>query len=148
MKINQIHGITSLCLVLLSSVIGLGSILNASLSMGLVYIVILMLAPVVIVYAYCTKCPCRFGACAHVLPGKLAQFFPSRTPGPYTLLDVAGVLVAVLAMLMFPQFWLWQHKMWFVLSWVLQVVAVIEIRLFVCRRCENRYCMLSRKPQK
>jgi len=140
---NKLHGILSLCLIIVANIIGLASILSVNLDMGLIYLAILLISLAIITYSYCSKCPCRLESCAHVFPGKLTKFFPKRKPGSYTLLDISGVLVPMLVMTIFPQFWLWQNKIYFVLFWTLQIIAFIEIKMFVCKQCKNKYCPLS-----
>jgi hypothetical protein len=95
-----------------------------------------------IVYAFCAKCPCR-GHCAHVIFGKLATALTNRRPGPYSPSEVAVVAVALLWLLGLPQAWLWRYPTWLIVFWVLNAMAVLQIRLAVCRSCENVHCPIK-----
>jgi hypothetical protein len=66
-----------------------------------------------------------------------------RQPGPYTPTEIAALILALLVMIGLPQFWLWRRTGLFILYWVLNGIALVQIRLVVCRTCENVYCPLS-----
>ncbi len=139
---TRFHGVTSIGLVLVAVVIAAVTGFQSSPVLGLVYLLGCAVAPLGIVYAYCAKCPCRTH-CAHVIFGKLAVAFTKRQPGPYTKTEIVVVLVALLWLLGLPQVWLWQYPVLLVLFWLLNVIAVLQIRLVVCRSCENVYCPMK-----
>jgi len=85
MKTQQFHGVTSLIMVLIATLIGLVVMFMTSWLNWANLLAVMALAPQVILRAYCAKCPCQ-AHCAHIFPGKAALAF-SRTPGPYTLLE-------------------------------------------------------------
>ena len=138
---TRFHGITSIGLVVVAVVIAAVTVFQASPVLGLVYLVGCAVAPLGIVYAYCAKCPCR-ARCAHVIFGKLAMALTNRQPGPYKPAEIAVVGQALLWLLGLPQVWLWQTPIWFGAFWVLNVVAVMQIRLAVCPACDNVHCPL------
>ncbi len=137
---RKFHGIFSMVLAGVAVALGLFSIIRESLLMGLLYVVICVVASVIVVYAFCAKCPCRLHDCAHVLPGKLTTLLPPRQAGPYTALDIVGMSVPLLLIFLFPQFWLWKNTIFLVIFWVLCIVASIEIVCYVCKGCQNKYC--------
>ena len=137
---DKFHGVFSLILIFFSIVIGLLVIMNKSLSMGLLYIVIIFVSPVIIVYSFCSKCICRLDSCGHILPGKLSKLLPSRKQNNYTMLDILGATVSLTVLIIFPQFWLWENKIFLIIFWLLLFIALVEIMLFVCRNCNNEKC--------
>jgi hypothetical protein len=138
---TRFHGITSIGLVGISIALAAIVMFQASLVLGIVYVAGCALAPLAIAYAFCAKCPCR-GQCAHVLFGKLALALTDRRPGPYTPLELAAVLLGLLWLLGLPQPWLWTHPGLAVAFWLLNAVAVLQIRLAVCPGCANAHCPL------
>ena len=137
---NKFHGVFSLILIFFSIVIGLLFILNKSLPMGLLYIVIIFVSPVIIVYSFCSKCICRLDSCGHIFPGKLSKLLPSRKQNDYTMLDILGAAVLLIVLIIFPQVWLWENKIVLIIFWLFLFIALVEIMLFVCRNCNNEKC--------
>jgi hypothetical protein len=140
MLTERFHGITSIGLVLIATIIAAAAMFQTSWVLGIVYLVICVAAPGAIIYAYCAKCPCQ-AHCGHVFPGKVAMAF-DRQPGPYTTAELAVLALALLSLIGLPQFWLWRYTGLFVAYWALNAVAFAQIRLVVCRACDNVYCPL------
>ena len=137
---NKFHGVFSLILIFFSIVIGLLIIMNKSLPMGLLYIAIIFISPVIVVYSFCSKCICRLDSCGHIFPGKLSKLLPSRKQNNYTMLDILGAAVSLTVLIIFPQVWLWENKNFLIIFWLLLFIALAEIMLFVCRNCNNEKC--------
>ena len=135
----RFHGVVSIGLVGIAILIAAVTVFQSSLLLGIVYLVGCGLAPWGIVYAFCAKCACRH-CCAHVVFGKLAVAFTNRQEGPYTKAEMAVVVLALLWLLGLPQVWLWRTPLWLIVFWVLNAVAVVQIRLAVCPACENVRC--------
>ncbi len=74
-----------------------------------------------------------------MFPGKAAQVF-NREPGPYTLIELAAMILALALLIGLPQFWLWRYTGLFIAFWVLNGIALVQIRIVVCRTCGNIYC--------
>jgi len=138
---KQFHGITSLGLVAVATVVAAVVAFRTSWMLGVVYAVICIAAPLVVLYAYCARCPCK-AHCGHVFPGKAAQVF-DREPGPYTPAELAAMVLALSLLIGLPQFWLWRYTGLFIAYWVLNSIALVQIRLVVCRTCENVYCPMK-----
>ena len=68
---SQFYGVPSLILVGIAIVLGVVAIFQASLWLGIGYLLLSGIAAYVVIYAYCAKCPSK-AQCAHVLPGKAA----------------------------------------------------------------------------
>ena len=134
------HGVFSLSLIFFSIIIGLLSILSESLPMGLLYVAIILIFPLIVVYSFCSKCMCRLDFCGHILPGKLTKLLPPRKQNNYTVVDIIGVVAPLTVLLVFPPFWLWKTKILFIIFWLLFLIALAEIKLFVCRKCKNEKC--------
>jgi hypothetical protein len=138
---KRFHGITSIVLVAVAILIAAIAVFRASWVMGVVYLAICAVAPAIIIYAYCAKCACK-EHCAHVFLGKAAMAF-DRQPGPYTATEIAALILALGLLLGLPQFWLWRYTELFVAFWVLNAIAVIQIRVVVCPACDNTHCPLK-----
>lgn len=138
---TRFHGVVSIGLVGLSILVAVVTVFQVSPVLGIIYLVGCAVAPLGIVSAYCAKCPCRT-RCAHVIFGKLALALTKRQPGPYTPAEIAVVGLALLWLLGLPQVWLWRTPLWVVVFWMLNAVAVVQIRLAVCPACDNVNCPL------
>ena len=137
---SRFHGVFSLFLIIISIIVGLLSVLNESFVMGSWYIVIIIIVPPIIMYSYCGKCVCRSDSCRHIFPGWLSQLLPPRKQGPYTFWDILWTSVALLSLLLFPQYWLWKNITFFIIFWISCLIALAEILLFVCKGCKNERC--------
>jgi hypothetical protein len=137
----RFYGVTSIGLVGVSIVIAAVVIFQGSWLLGIAYLAGCGLGLLAIVYAFCAKCPCR-GQCAHVVFGKLALALTDRRPGPYTRAELAAVVLGLLWLLGLPQPWLWTRPGLAVAFWLLNAVAVLQIRLAVCPGCANAHCPL------
>jgi hypothetical protein len=135
---TRFHGLMSVTLVAIAILIAV--LMLAQIAWGWVvgYILLCAVGGGAILYGYCAKCPCK-ACCAHVLPGKIAGRFP-RTPGPYSSVEVAALIVAGLLILGLPQLWIWRNVTAGVVFWVLAAIAFVQILLFVCGACANSYC--------
>ncbi len=138
---KQFHGMTSLGLAAIGIVIAAVVMFQTSWVLGVAYLAVCAVSAGGIVYAYCAKCPCK-ARCAHVLPGKAAMAF-NRQPGPYTATEIIVLVLALLLLIGLPQFWLWRYTGLCVIYWLLNAVALVQIRLVVCRTCENVNCPLK-----
>jgi len=137
---NKIHGILSFILVFISIVIGMAAISFTSLVHVFIYAGVLFIAFGCVIYFYCGKCTCRLDSCGHVLPGKLTKLFPDRPSDGYSPIDFFITSIAMALIVLYPQYWLWKHKLLFFVFWILLVISVIDILLFVCKECENKKC--------
>lgn len=140
---RQFHGVSSLALLGVAAVLAALAMFDASWQVGAAYVVIGVAAQYVLVRAFCAKCPCK-AHCGHVLPGRIARRY-DRRPGPYTAGELAALGVALVALIGLPQGWLWRVPGLFAAYWVLTAVALVEIRLVVCRSCDNVYCPLRNR---
>ena len=145
---RRFHGVLSLSLLFGALIVGLVSVFHGSVAMGAVYTAIIPLSLLAITYSFCGKCSCRRDSCGHVFPAKLSRLLPPRTDSNYTQLDYAGVVLAFVLLVGFPQWWLWGNKVLFAVFWALIVVSLVEIRLFVCKGCNNEKCALCTRQDK
>ncbi len=137
---RQKYGILVLLLVTAAVLTAAYAIFQTSVSWTLLYLVGILLSGLVIIYSFCSKCPSRNKDCSHVIPGKLVRFFPPRTEGPYTLGDKTGVVVPIVFLIVFPQYWLLSQPAYFVLFAALLLGAAAVIQFFVCKGCRNCHC--------
>ncbi len=137
------HGVLSLIWLIIAIGIGAFSIFQSSAPLTITYLGANAVLFMVVVYSYCSKCPCRLHSCGHIMPGKLTILLPGRKEEKYNLLDFLGVTIPLLIIIIFPQFWLVKHSLFLVFFWVLIIITLIEIRLSVCKECDNNYCPLN-----
>ncbi len=137
MNNTNFHGITSLILIAISTLIGLTAMTLSSWIWGGIFLVIMILTPQMLLRTYCAKCPCK-AHCRHVFPGRAAMAF--EKDGPYTLTDFLIIGISVLLLIGLPQFWLWQNLFLFGVYWVLSGIGIAQILLTMCPRCNNVYC--------
>ena len=145
---RKFHGVFSLALFAISIGAGLISVLGESMSMGLLYVGIILIAPLIVIYYFCSKCTCRSEGCGHVLPGKLTKYLPEREQGPYTFWDVFWTAIPLIVLFLFPQFWLWKNMILVFLFWASCLIGLFELLLFVCRSCKNANCPVCTAMQK
>lgn len=137
---RQVHGILTLLILAAAVVTATYAIFQSSVVWAILYIIGILLSCLVVVYSFCTKCPCRNTDCGHVIPGKLTRFFPRREEGPYTFGDRTGVVVPIVFMIVFPQYWLLSHPGYLYLFVALCLIAAADIQFFVCKGCTNTFC--------
>jgi hypothetical protein len=135
---TRFHGVMSLTLVAVAVIIATLVLAQVTWGWAVGYVMLCVAGMGAILYAYCAKCPCK-ACCAHGLPGKIAGRFP-RKPGPYSAIELAGLIIAGLLILGLPQLWLWRSVVAGVVFWVLNAIAFVQILLFVCGACSNTHC--------
>jgi len=143
---GRFHGVFSLLLIFGSLVAGVISVFDESWAMGTVYIAIILFSMPMITYSFCSKCMCRIDSCGHVLPGRLTKLLPARKQVGYTALDILGLVVPMMLLLGFPQFWLWKNTPLLIVFWVLVLIGLTEVKLFVCAKCTNERCPMYTQP--
>jgi hypothetical protein len=134
------HGMVSAAMFGLAVGVGLLAIYIASPEIALVYLALGAVLFVVVLWGFCARCPHRGAGCIRLIPGVLASLLPARKCQPYSPRETAGVVVALLFLLLFPQLWLIASLPLLVLFWALVAAAAVEIRVAVCRGCANIYC--------
>jgi len=145
---NTFHGIFSMLLFVLAIAVALLTLWQQSPWLGLLYLAICGLSSGGILFTYCGKCSVRLDNCSHVFPGKLTRFLPRRKQGPYSFADIAGTVLLLGLIILFPQYWLLQQITAMALFWLLAGIAISEILLFVCRKCQNSECLMCPNFQK
>ena len=145
---GKFHGVFSLILMMAAVAIALFYTISQSPGWGLVYLVIVISANPIVLYAYCAKCLCRENACSHVIPGKLACLLPQRKQGPYALADYVWTILALAALFGFPIPWLWRSKILFFGYLLLLLIGLTEILYYMCRTCCNENCPICPTPER
>jgi hypothetical protein len=56
------------------------------------------------------------------------------------VLGILGAAVSFAVLIIYPQFWLWENKIFLIIFWLFLFIALLELRLFVCRNCINEKC--------
>ncbi|MTI81107.1 MAG: hypothetical protein FH758_09500 [Firmicutes bacterium] len=142
--IRKFHGFISLILIVIAVIFGAVIISRVSPLWAVVYLILSMISALLIVYSFCSKCPCNAVSCGHFFPGKIAQVLPKREEGLYGALDYVGVLASFIILFLFPQYWLRNEIILITIFWGLVLIALLDIAFFVCKGCENKYCPLHR----
>lgn len=145
MNRTQAHGVSSLILGGICVALGAAAMFLWWWPLGVAYISSAALAAFSIIYGYCSKCPCQ-DECGHVFPGKIARVF-KRVPSPYTWLEIATLIVALIILFGVPQYWLWKFPLLFTAFWGCAIIASLQIRVQLCATCENEFCPLHLKKQ-
>lgn len=142
---RRLHGRIALGLLFVAAALAAYVLYGSSPAHATGYVLLSAASAMLMIGAFCTKCPEQGAGCAHGVPGMLAERFLPRRTGPYTAGDYAAVALAVLVIVLLPQAWLVARPGLFVVFWVLVGVAAIEIRTCVCLRCGNAGCPLARQ---
>jgi len=145
---NRFHGIVSLILIAGAFLLGFLIILKSNIFAGRVYGGLVLLGSLLIVYAYCTKCPIRTSGCRHVFPGQLTAWLPARPQTAYSLTDYLTVGVVLIVLIVYPHRWLLEHIGSLLVFWFLLAVGLTEIVRFVCKDCSNVRCLVYRLRNK
>ena len=143
---HNLHGMVSLILFKTAVLAALAYLFFKSSIAGLIYLVVISAAVPAILFAYCAKCEARDQHCSHLFPGKMTRWLPSRKQEAYSKTDILATAVSLSAVIIFPQFWLWQNKALLLFFWVVSIMAAIEILLRVCPDCRNHNCVMCKKP--
>lgn len=145
MNMRTFHGVFSLLLIVAAVFSAILWLFQTALLAAWIYVIIAAVAPVVVVYSYCAKCPCRFSDCGHVFPGKLTRILPQRESSDYEIGDYLGMLLPLVLLFGYPQYWLWNAGGAFALFWALLLLAGAEIIVYVCKGCRNDLCPVCLK---
>jgi len=135
-------------LSLMAAAVGTGLLAAAlhSLTAAALYGGVTAASVLVILAAFCAKCPCRLESCRHLVLGPLTRLLPQRRPGPCTLLDIGLTAAGFAAVVAFPHYWLVRRPPLLAVFWALVAAVLIEIGVFICRECANTSCPV-RRPQ-
>ncbi len=144
LKRVQAYGILVLVEAFIANLLAVIVLMQRSWILAAGYLLVCLIGGGSIIYAYCAKCPCRDGQCAHVIPGKIASILTHRETSPYTLFEIAVVGIAVLLIYGLPLLWLWGYPIVLVSFVLLMALASFQAQTVLCRNCSNIYCPLRR----
>lgn len=143
---NKFHGVFSLVLAGCAFLIAVIAVTTSVWPLGLIYIFLILVSLLSVVYFYCSKCDCKDSGCGHIFPGLLtkllAKVLPPRKPGAYNNIEYAATYGPLALIILFPQVWLLKEISLFILFWLFIALAALEIRLYVCKGCQNKKCPL------
>jgi len=142
-QINRdLYGVTSLIFILTAILLADLDLFENKSVWGIVYALVILTSSFLIIYVFCAKCPCK-NECRHIIPGRLARAFKSKTSGPYSKIENAIVVILLLLLIGFPQIWLWNSTDLFFAFWILIIIGLIQIRTVVCKGCKNSFCPIN-----
>jgi len=133
------YGILSMLCLLFAVFLALFQIYTQHSGWALVYLLLSAASGLMIVLAFCTKCPVK-SDCAHVLPGRTARLFKDRNPGPYTRSELLITFIGMGMIILFPQIWLIHNLIHLFLFWLLTIIGLILIVRKICHSCGNIDC--------
>ena len=132
-------GLFSLACVTAALVLAEITLFASDFWLGIIYLVLIAGSSLTIVLSFCAKCSCKKN-CAHVLPGLATRLFKDRPPGAYTKTEMALMVISLLLILGFPQFWLTRDWKLFFCFWILNGIGLLIIVKKICTHCANRFC--------
>lgn len=140
----RIAGISSIGLAFVSISITAYRLFSVSLAIGAAYTACVPLVFLNVLYVYCKRCPhVGDASCRHVVFGPIvARLFKQTSPQSYTMVEVLIALAPLATLIMFPQFWLWQTPILFIVFWILLASAGIIVIKGVCPLCKNTSCAM------
>ena len=145
--LKNFHGVFSISLFIAAMLLGAYSISSYCFTIGVAYLLAIPIGFFGVAGIFCTKCPCAPDNCSHVIIGYLTIPFQKREAGIYKMKDyvfTAGILVLLVG---FPQYWLYRDALLFIAFWALMAIAGIEVALFVCKACGNKYCAMCKNKK-
>ena len=122
----KFHGVASLLLESLAIVIGFIAIWQANRMAGGFYAALVLIAAVLMLYAYCAKCDIRLTDCRHVLPGQVTRLLPDRESAPYNVRDYLGLILSIVVLVAFPQPWLLDNIPLLIFFWACLITLPLE----------------------
>lgn len=143
----RIPGLVSIFLAFIAIGIADFQLFQYSITIGVVYIVLMPIIFLNTLYQYCRKCiHVADGTCRHVIFGKLInKLFKVSKPSPYTFKEVSSVLISNTLFFIFPQYWLFKNLLLLITFWVFMLISIITIRYLVCPNCCNRNCYFCKR---
>jgi hypothetical protein len=143
---SRVHGVVSMLIITAATLVAVLAARNHSALAGIAYGVLLVVSVPIVLFAYCSKCPLRNTGCRHVVIGPMTRLLPRRQTSPYSFLDYIGVTLPPALLVIAAQPFLLPRPGMLAAYWVLLVIGIAEIRLLVCRDCDNTLCPLRRRP--
>ncbi len=139
---KKIPGVLSLLFIFSAALLAVYYLFQIKTDYAIIYLVSVFAGSLLMVRSWCTKCS-RSDRCPHIIPGFMIKLMKKREPGKYERMDYAGLIAGFLLILLPPQFWLIQSLPHFLIFWGMIILGIIEIRLYLCKDCNNSYCVLS-----
>lgn len=138
----KVPGLLSITLVFIALGIMDYQLFSISLAIGLIYALCIPVAFAFTLFNYCRKCPhVTQKSCRHVILGLIvARLFKPLAPSKYTLKEIFTALIPLMLLVIFPQYQLFLNISLFIAFWILMLIAVIIVRMEVCKKCENINC--------
>lgn len=122
---------------------GIAVLILESLTAGLSYIGVTLMASYIILMNYCRKCPHSMNdTCNHLWPGKIAKKMPYKKTGKYTFFELFSVFAAVAVLLLTPVAYMVGKWVQLGIYLGLWIAGAVLLRSKVCPGCYNRWCML------
>jgi len=137
-------GLLSIILLFTAAGIANYQLYTQSFMLGAAFTVCFPLSLLNMLYHYCRKCPhVTRKTCRHVIFGWLVQkLFKPLKPSKYNVRDITLASLPTAIVMLISQYWLFKNKYLFIAFCVIMLIAVIIVRISLCKSCENTYCKL------
>lgn len=122
------------------------AILMHSASAAIVYLIASMIGGLLVVYCFlCVYCPYpyHFSDCLF-MPYQLITGVAKEREGECGAGDMAGLTIVMMILLVFPQYWLFQHMGMAIAFWAILVFFAVAFPMIYCNRCRHQRCMFNR----
>lgn len=109
----------------------------------MIFLAVIAAGGSMILIGFCSKCPCRFKTCSHIIFGPLTRFLPLRKPNDYSVADYVLTIAGAAGIVLYPQFWLVKKQLFLITFWFTGLLLCTEILVFLCKKCRNNKCPAS-----
>jgi hypothetical protein len=145
---RTVLGWLSLVLMVIIVTVGMAAIIPFSSYYSLLYLAVFVVSTGLVLFFFCSKCPCRHKSCGHIVLGPMTRLFPKRTEGKYSFIDITLTTVGFSGIFLFPQFWLFKQLPLLLLFWIFTGLLIALILLFICKKCDNINCPVKKEANK
>lgn len=136
-------GVVSIGLIGVGIFFGVIFMLMVSRKLGIIYIAVVLCAVYSILMNYCRKCPHSMnGTCHHVLPGRIAKKLPYKKTGKYTFMELFIVIAVIIIAFAMPVVYIYGQLLYLVPYVILWLSGGLLLRVKVCPKCYNRWCIV------
>jgi hypothetical protein len=143
----KVYGFITILMHFAGLAIGFVAILPFSTLHAIIYSIQVVVTTLIIVYSFCSKCPCHEKQCSHVILGPITRILPRRKIGKYKAADYWGLGISFFTPAVYQSYWLWKHAVLPYVFYILFVATIALILLNVCPQCKNVNCPFNRHPR-
>ena len=108
---------------------------------GILYLVCCGVAGIVILNCFCAHCPYpdQYKTCL-AMPPSLPRRLARLKPGPLSSGERVAFVTALAALILIPQYWLWQRLPLMIVYWLFCLPTCFVFPFYFCKRCRFAHC--------